>query len=234
MIESQRVVSFFKDTDTYLKKNPIIKLRKEIINKLIGVRKNISILDVGCGEGSLTIDFITQNKITFLDITTEMLELVKSRIPLKYKSNAKFINLSIFEFSPNEKYDIIVCVGVFAHITDLDALTKKLTVLLKPEGIIIIQFSNSQNFIIKLSRLKNWMLSKNKYNYNLNTCSLKQIKKIIRNCQLEIIFRESYWPISPFFLLFNYNLKIRLLFFFHYNKVLSKLGSEKIFVLKFQ
>ena len=75
-------------------------------------------MDIGCGDGSLTLDYLKENKITFLDITPEMLDIVKTKISDEYFGNDILIyDINIFEFNTENKYDIIICVGVYAHVT---------------------------------------------------------------------------------------------------------------------
>ena len=82
MKKKQRVVDFFSHVDKYVSNNPIIELRKRIFKEIIGDIKDSKILDVGCGDGSITMDFLKKNEVTFLDITKEMLDLTRDKIPV--------------------------------------------------------------------------------------------------------------------------------------------------------
>jgi 2-polyprenyl-3-methyl-5-hydroxy-6-metoxy-1,4-benzoquinol methylase len=232
MIDSEEVMAFFKNSESYIRDNPIIELRKRIVHDLIGKPHGLQILDIGCGDGSLTIDYLGKNKITFLDITSEMIALVKTRIPNEFLENAQVKNLSIFDYKTEQEYDIIICVGVFAHISDILLLTKKLESLLKSNGIAVIQYTNSNSLVSKFNRYKNIVLFRNPYKYNLNYHSTKKIERIFLSTGLKIIQRTSYWPISPLFSLLGIKLKNQALFYFYNNKILSKQGSEKVVVVR--
>jgi 2-polyprenyl-3-methyl-5-hydroxy-6-metoxy-1,4-benzoquinol methylase len=230
-MDNKNVASYFSDTDKYAVRNPIIKLRRTVLHDMIGDIEGKSILDVGCGEGSLTIDYVSENKLTFLDITSEMLELVKSRIPEEFSPNASFVKADIMEYDTDLKFDIIVCVGVFAHFTDLDALIKKLMNLSSEKGILIIQYTNAANLITKLNLFKIKYLSKSRYSHKLNIHSTRIIRKILKQNRLERIRTKAYWPIFPFFSPFSYSIQIKLLKFFYKNAFLSYIGSEKVYLL---
>jgi ubiquinone/menaquinone biosynthesis C-methylase UbiE len=83
---------YFDNTDIYLRLNPVIKLRKKIIQEILVDQKNMQIIDIGCGNGELTKDFLCSNQVTFLDISNNMLTQAKKNIDAGYIKNATFIN----------------------------------------------------------------------------------------------------------------------------------------------
>lgn len=76
------------------------------------INKNFNtLLDIGCGQGDL-INFLSRNhaKITYkgIDVSEKMIDFAKKRFP---KNN--FENISFLEINKEEKYDVILAVGVF-------------------------------------------------------------------------------------------------------------------------
>jgi 2-polyprenyl-3-methyl-5-hydroxy-6-metoxy-1,4-benzoquinol methylase len=232
MEKNRKITGFFSKSENYLDNNSIIELRKLIIKDLVGDVNNKKIIDIGCGDGSLSIDFISDNQVTFLDLTIKMLELVKHKIPEEFKKNATIVNSDIINYESIDKYDISICIGVYAHVEDIDLLTLKLLEITKQSGIIIIQYSNSTNLISILNKIKNKLLLRRKYLYKTNNHSTKMIKKTISKSKLYIKYNKSYWPVSPFFLAFKAHTKINVLKYFYKNNFLSKFGSEKVLLLK--
>jgi ubiquinone/menaquinone biosynthesis C-methylase UbiE len=232
MIDSENVIAFFKKQEAYILENPIIELRTRIVNDLIGDPNGLNILDIGCGDGSISINYLKNNKITFLDITPEMLDLVKARISNEYIENVQIKNISVFDFNPNINYDIIVCMGVLAHVSDPLELIKKIESLLTCDGIAVIQFTNKNNLISILNKWKNILLFRNPYRYTLNRHSIGELNKVFLSLDFTIIKKTSYWSVSPFFSMLRKTSKKKALFYFYYKQSLSKLGAEKIYVLK--
>ena len=116
---SLRVKNFFDETDNYLKNNIGIELRSKLIKKELPDLKDKIILDIGCGNGDLTLPYIEDNKITFLDLSDKMLEIVHSKIPAGYYQYAEFINVDLDSFELTKKYDYVFMIGVLAHVNSV-------------------------------------------------------------------------------------------------------------------
>jgi SAM-dependent methyltransferase len=76
------------------------------------INKNFSsLLDVGCGQGDL-LDFLNRNKAKVnykgIDVSEKMINASKEKFP---KNN--FEKISLVEINDQEKFDVILAVGVF-------------------------------------------------------------------------------------------------------------------------
>ncbi len=106
------------------------------------IRKDSSILDVGCGLG-----YHCQNMLKFgvresfgVDISKETIELLNS-----FGSKPVFRKLDICRddiTDYKEKFDIIFSSDVYEHVDDPDLMLKNLYKLLKKGGVISITFPN--------------------------------------------------------------------------------------------
>ena len=124
---------------------------EEVINIILDnafVSSSKDILDVACGTGVLIEDYLKRdvNKITAVDLSSEMIKVAKS----KYKSDkVKFICGDILDFNDNEKYDCIVVYNAFPHFIDGETLIKHLSTLLKEGGTLSIAHGMSRANINK-------------------------------------------------------------------------------------
>ena len=142
---------------------------------------NISILEVGCGNGKNLI-YIDKNykncNIVGLDLSHDMINqinynFINSKIKLYYKD--------IFELSEKNKYDLIIVKQVLHHIKDKQKFIKKLDELLKTKGRILLMFPNEKFFNNIYKFNKNTIdvfgrISEDIFRDKLNNSNLKIIK----------------------------------------------------------
>jgi len=231
MKRSVKSKEYFDNTENYLGSNPIITLRKTIIRDLIGEQKNKQILDVGCGNGELTSDFIFNNHITFLDISQKMLDLTKKNISNDNLINTEFENIDISLFKPDRKFDLVICVGVLAHVDSVSDLISKLNEITSENGRIILQFTANEKLLSRINLIRYKYFSRDQYKYDVNKVSSSKMDSLLNSAGLKIIKKISYSPVSTFFSFFNYQKKIQLLELSYKNHFLSYFGSESILLL---
>ncbi len=198
---SRRVKNYFDQTDNYLKNKFGIASRSSLINRNLPELKNKIILDIGCGNGEVTLPYIENNKITFLDLSDKMLDIVRSRIPQEYHQNAEFVNIDLDSFNYVKKYDYLFLIGVLAHVNSVEMTISKVSQLLDCDGTLIIQFTNSNNIIsliVKLLGEIKKMFGKS-LNYKVNSNSFRVIRKELRKNKLEYFKKVNYWPSLPGF-----------------------------------
>jgi ubiquinone/menaquinone biosynthesis C-methylase UbiE len=131
-----------------------IKIRVETILELTKHLRPKNVLDIGCGDGSLSLPLLTQtNHITFVDRSKSMLDLVLSRIPHGWTDRTALLNMDFMEADlPEQSFDLIICVGVMAYIADRRAALRKIASLLKPGGTLIVECSDGDHFYTQINR----------------------------------------------------------------------------------
>jgi ubiquinone/menaquinone biosynthesis C-methylase UbiE len=129
-----------------------IRLRSEIIRAFVQGHEFEQILDIGCGNGSLSIPLLSANRrLTLLDLSTSMLNIALSRVPKEFSSHVETVNVGFMQANLGAgKYDLIICCGVLAYVDDLQAFLLRLTSLLKPGGMLILECTDSHHFVSHL------------------------------------------------------------------------------------
>jgi 2-polyprenyl-3-methyl-5-hydroxy-6-metoxy-1,4-benzoquinol methylase len=147
MSHADRVAQFFDDPDPYLRRSYNIRLRRETVREMVGERRPDSILDIGCGDGSLSLQLLTgQNRLMLVDVTQAMLEVAMSRVPENLRPTVKTFHGDFLKatFEP-ESFDLILCLGVLAHVDSPSAVVARICSLLKPGGLVIVTISSGRH-----------------------------------------------------------------------------------------
>jgi 2-polyprenyl-3-methyl-5-hydroxy-6-metoxy-1,4-benzoquinol methylase len=125
--------------DDMKKYGPLSRHIRRILKDIIRPLNIDSVVDVGCGQGSLLEDLRMEFpyiKPYGIDISKAAIELARQRVP-----DGRFYVLDISQEALNEKCDLVVCSEVLEHITDdikvlrnLRKMTGKYLVISTPQG----------------------------------------------------------------------------------------------------
>ena len=227
---------FFNKLDYLKNSSDRIIIRSNIVKKFLGDLTNVRILDIGCGDGSLSLQFLSDsNHLTLVDISDNMLTRVKDKIPERLAANIRLVNDSFEAIKDTEQFDVILCVGVIAHVPVVDALFAKIAAVLKPGGVLIIETTPNPYPIGKLLFpyyfLRSLVVGQApKYNKNRLKVAELMIYAKAMSLQPSQTVRYSFplpgmshWPQS---------LKLRYTLFTLNNFLVSRFGSEHIFMFK--
>lgn len=173
------VKDFFNQTEIYLNKNTGILIRVEIVESFLSKLENQEIIDIGCGDGSISLPYLKQgNNVTFVDISENMLKKVSLKIENNtefQKGKASFLNIDLDKVLFEKKFDVVICIGVLAHTESMEITMNKIASLMKPNSIAIIQLTNNDKLFGKL--LNFYTRIRNTSGYKSNKTSLKDFYK---------------------------------------------------------
>jgi ubiquinone/menaquinone biosynthesis C-methylase UbiE len=204
--KSKIVKELFEDTALYLTYDYNLQIRKENLEALTRDLKYESVLDMPCGTGSISLPLLKNAKtLTLIDISSNMLSIAKSNIPEDEKHKVTFINNDFFniDIKPNT-YDLVICLGLLAHVNSPEQLLNKLSHIISPGGHLIIQNTDSAHFYSHLIRcylgLKN-IISKQRYKLNKVKGSFVEQQVSKNGLQLIRTFRynQSFLGLSNLF-----------------------------------
>jgi 2-polyprenyl-3-methyl-5-hydroxy-6-metoxy-1,4-benzoquinol methylase len=203
------VEAHFDDTPKYLCNNAIIPLRKFILKPFLEKIKGKQIVDFGCGNGEISIEYIKDNHVTFVDISLNMLKEVGKNISPEYINNVEIVNLSIEEFEVETKYDVVICIGVLAHVEDISLTINKLSNSLKDQGKLYLQLTDWSKILTWCLYIKN--IFRKRQIYKVNKTTLRNIISHINKSNLEIKHKIKYFPVLPLMSLLSFNCRYKLL-----------------------
>ncbi len=112
--------------------------------------KNKSILDFGCGHGSLCIDIAQSDasSVTGIDLSKKLLNFAKENLSTNYNSLSKkiiFEEKDLLKDNFNSRFDIIVTKDTFEHSLNLPDILNRFYDLLNDGGKVYIGFGPLYN-----------------------------------------------------------------------------------------
>lgn len=203
---SRAVKELFENTELYLTYDYNLQIRKETVEAYTAGMNFANVLDMPSGTGVISIPLLNRsNKLTLIDISANMLAITKQNIPQEYLYKTEIINADFFELTliPNS-YDLIICLGLLAHVSSPEKLLIRVVSLLKPGGLLIIQNTDAAHFYAYLIRL--YLGVKNlfsKQSYKLNNVKASEVKRILQDNNIELVqsycYNQSFLGLSNLF-----------------------------------
>jgi ubiquinone/menaquinone biosynthesis C-methylase UbiE len=234
------VKAMFEDAQWYLKnRNYHVRVRTDMVREFLEREKFEQMLDIGCGDGSISLPLLKPDrKLTLLDLSQNMLNIARSRVPAGLSDNVEVLNEHFMrtQFKPGS-YDLIICVGVLAYIDDEEAFVEKLASLVRPGGRLFTECTDKNHFMSRLAhgydRVRNLF---GKPRVRLAGHSSKNIADKFKQAGFQLAATYRYCsPPRPLRKLFNQDFHCKVIRSFFGNSTHNKaawLGNECIFYFK--
>jgi ubiquinone/menaquinone biosynthesis C-methylase UbiE len=144
----EHVKSWFENPDKYLGRRRFdIQVRIETVQEFTKDESFDRVLDVGCGDGSISLPLLNRSKqITLLDLSANMLAIARDKIPPDRANDVKLINSSFLDANlESRSFDLILCIGVLAHVDSPRAVIAEIDRIAKPGACVIVEFTDSSH-----------------------------------------------------------------------------------------
>lgn len=225
---NEHVQQFFDRTELYLKNSFGIKIRIDIVRYFLGGAQFSEILDIGCGDGSISIALLEQSRqLTLLDISPEMLKKAKQNLPDKHVKEVRFIEGDYRNLQGStQQYDVVLAIGILAHIHDPAAFFQTLQQVVKPEGYLILQFTGKDHLLPQLHR---WI---RKHHYNINQVNKQEVLRAMEALQFSLVDARQYGLTLPGFGYLPGDFLYRYERFILNSKLLSRTGTDHMLLLQ--
>ena len=206
-----------------------LKLACELVGASAG-----RLLDCAAGSGEITCALLESGRFphaTIVDISSAMLQRAKELLTSQItNAQLEFIKSDVFTFRPSDSnFDLILCLGLIAHVGRLGTLLAHLKSLLTPSGRIILQTTLTDHAGIRILRALTTRRELAKRGYRISWFSQRDIIEACRRSELAILEMRRHSLAIPFGERFsrwaNFQLEKR------FQKWASRHGADAIYLL---
>ena len=161
------------------------RLFTELSKSLTNTKKEIKIVDLGCGTGTFTKKLSSiSNNVYGCDISPKSVKLAKNFYPEINFSIEDIENLSF----KNDFFDVVILSGVLHHFDNFYKPLKEAKRILKNGGLLFSYDPNLNNpFFWIYRRKKSWFYSNEGVTDNEEPLTIDKIKNVMKSCDFKDI-----------------------------------------------
>ncbi|MCB0733460.1 MAG: class I SAM-dependent methyltransferase [Flavobacteriales bacterium] len=221
----------FDDTNAYVQGNSTIKTRQILVRQLLDKEAYRSVLDLGCGDGSIGVGLIHRDdqQLTLMDLSENMIERASQNASRSGITGVTTFVDDACTFRSGEEYDVVVCLGVLAHVPSIQQVINTISAHVKPGGHALIQFTEANSL---QGRIIYSLFSKASEQYSVNRTGIKSILPMIQSSGLTLIKSKRYSESALGFGRLGFNTAVKFKLFSSRLGIVSKLFSGSLLLLK--
>jgi ubiquinone/menaquinone biosynthesis C-methylase UbiE len=110
---------------------------------LEALRPGMSLLDVGCGPGTVTLDLagrVEPGRVVGIDISEEVIAQAETLRAERQVANAGFSTGDVYQLDfPDWSFDVVHAHQLLQHLTDPAAALRELGRVLRPDGVLAVR-----------------------------------------------------------------------------------------------
>ncbi|MEW4489946.1 cyclopropane-fatty-acyl-phospholipid synthase family protein [Thalassoglobus sp. JC818] len=121
-----------------------------------------SILDLGCGWGSLSLwmaERFPKSQVTAVSNSSSQKRFIESQAKARGLENIKVMTEDINNFAPHDRFDRVVSVEMFEHVRNHRELFRRIHHWLKPDGLLFVHVfaHKQQSYFFEDQGPQDWM-----------------------------------------------------------------------------
>jgi len=220
--------AFFETPSNYLHKDFGVRARALIVRDLLQEPFDCRVLDVGCGNGGVSMQLIGANRVDFVDASEGMIALARRNVPAAFRDSASFHVGSLEAYEADGPYDIVLAIGLLAHVSSIDATLSKLVSLMKPGARVVLQFSDYGTFLTR-QRIR---LGRFYGSYSPQPIRYEALTQAIASHPLRLVSERRYSLLWPGMGKLPNEMLFRWTMLTYRNRWLSRFGTDYIWLLE--
>lgn len=184
------VLEYFS-TDAYLRRNPIVPIRARLVSELLADLQGARVLDLGCGDGSVSRLLLANNHLTLVDLSEAMLERARQA----GGSTTRYVQADALTWRPDDTYDAVLCIGLVAHVDSPRRLLEQVAAAIRPGGRCVIQITDAGSCLGWLQT--RYSRHRRREGYPLNEFTRQQLAVLAAEHELTPIADRRYGLLLP-------------------------------------
>ena len=171
------------------------------------------LLDCAAGTGEIICALLKSDRFshaTIVDISSAMLQSAKELLSSQISNTElEFVHSDVFDFKPSDcRFDLVLCLGLIAHVGRLDILLPHLKSMLTPGGRIILQTTLTDHVGARIVRALTARRELAQRGYRISWFSQRDIADACHGAGLRILemrrhslgipFGDRFWPWANF------------------------------------
>jgi 2-polyprenyl-3-methyl-5-hydroxy-6-metoxy-1,4-benzoquinol methylase len=190
----------FEEPEFYLGKPFGVAVRALAVRRLLGRVEDAAVLDIGCGDGSLSLQFASAgNRLTLIDLSGGMLERARRNVPAGLEHAMDFRQMDFRALDQPGAFDVVLCMGVLAHVDSVAEGVKKVASLLKPGGRALFQITDDDTIVARLHSVVRGLqaMTGRKVAYQTNLTTLTDLLALMQESNLQVVEQCRYSLLLP-------------------------------------
>ena len=114
------------------------------------LRPGISVLDVGCGPGTITVDLaarVAPGQVTAVELTDDALDLARAEARARGQANIVFATSDVHALDfADDTFDVVHAHQVLQHVADPVQALRELRRVCKPGGVVAVRDADYAGF----------------------------------------------------------------------------------------
>ncbi|MFZ1175975.1 MAG: class I SAM-dependent methyltransferase [Mycobacterium sp.] len=115
------------------------------------LKPGLSVLDVGCGPGTITADFaarVAPGSVTAIDLSADALNVARAEAQRRNLTNVSFLVADLHKLDfPDDTFDIVHAHQVLQHVADPVGALREMRRVCAPGGIVAARDADYSGFI---------------------------------------------------------------------------------------
>ena len=148
--------------------------------------KRFSVLDVGCGVGTLAL-YVAQicKSVVGIDVSERAIAIAKQAKQLTNSNNLTFKQTLLKQFTT--KFDLIICTEVIEHVPEPEKFIKLLVTNLQPSGWLLLTTPNRDNWLTRIGYYRKFDQEVG----HLRRYSVSEITQLLEQHDLKVRHQKS-------------------------------------------